>query len=82
MKAILLHAKQAMRGGRGIALLIFNSAARRGWVVNTTPQLLYLQQTDPVPLHRRLDGLGACLDGARKCCSHWGLKPIASHYTD
>jgi len=35
--AVLLHAKQALRGGRGMALPILNSAARKRWVVNTIP---------------------------------------------
>jgi NhaP-type Na+/H+ or K+/H+ antiporter len=31
----------AQRGSRGIALLIVDLVARRGWVVNTTPRPLY-----------------------------------------
>jgi hypothetical protein len=46
---VLLHAKQALRGGRGIALPIPSSAARSRWVVNTIPQLLYPQERDLVP---------------------------------
>jgi hypothetical protein len=32
------------RGGRGIALLILDLGARRGWVVSTTPRPLYPQE--------------------------------------
>src|SRR5215469_4623858 len=31
----------ALRGSRGIALLILNLSTRRGWVVSTTPRPLY-----------------------------------------
>jgi hypothetical protein len=31
----------AYRGSRGIALLILNLGARRGWVISTTPRPLY-----------------------------------------
>jgi hypothetical protein len=48
VKAVPLHAKQAQRGGRGIALPIINFGARRGWVVSATPQLLYPLERDPV----------------------------------
>jgi hypothetical protein len=41
-----LHAKQAQRGGRGIALLILDPGARRGWVASAMPQLLYFQEGD------------------------------------
>jgi hypothetical protein len=30
-------------GGRGIALLFLDLSARRGWVISTTPRLLYPQ---------------------------------------
>jgi len=40
----LLHAKQAQRGGRSIALSIIISVTRRGLVVSAMPQLLYLQE--------------------------------------
>jgi hypothetical protein len=32
---------RAQRGSRGIALLILNLGARRGWVVSTKPRSLY-----------------------------------------
>jgi hypothetical protein len=33
--------RRAQRGSRGIALLILDLSARKGWVVSTTPRLLY-----------------------------------------
>lgn len=39
-----MHAKQAQRGGRGIALLILDPGARKGWVVIVMLQLLYSQE--------------------------------------
>jgi len=41
-----LHAKQAQRAGRGIAVLILDPGARRGWVFIAMPQLLYSQEGD------------------------------------
>jgi hypothetical protein len=40
---------RAQRWSRGIALLILNLGARRGWVVSTTPRPFYLGK-DPVPI--------------------------------
>ena len=37
VKAVTLHARQAERGGRGIALPILNCSTRQGWVVSTMP---------------------------------------------
>jgi len=37
VKAVLLHAKQAQRGDRGIALPVLDPGSRRGWVVSATP---------------------------------------------
>jgi hypothetical protein len=39
----------AQRGSRGIALLILDLGARRGWVVSTTPRPVYPGK-DPVPI--------------------------------
>jgi hypothetical protein len=50
LKAILLHAKQAQRGGRGIALPILNLGARRERVVSIMPWLLHSWERDPVPV--------------------------------
>jgi hypothetical protein len=50
VKAVPLHAKQALRGGRGTALPILDLSARRRRVVNATPQLLYAHERDPVPI--------------------------------
>jgi hypothetical protein len=41
-----LHGEQAQKGGRGIAVLILDPGARRGWVVIAMPQLLYAQEGD------------------------------------
>jgi len=46
----LLHAKQAQRGGRCIALAMVDPSTTRALVVNATPWLLYPQQRDPVPI--------------------------------
>jgi hypothetical protein len=45
IKTLLQHAKQALRGGTGIALPILNSASRKRRVVNTTSHLLYPQKS-------------------------------------
>jgi hypothetical protein len=37
---------RAQRGSRGIALLILDFGARKGWMVRTTPQPLYPQERD------------------------------------
>jgi len=41
VKLVLLHAGQTHRGGRGIAVPIFNWVLEGGRVVSVTPQLLY-----------------------------------------
>ena len=46
--AVPLHAKQALSGGRGIALPILDLGVRRGWVVSTMPRLVYSMERDPV----------------------------------
>jgi len=46
----LLHAKQAQRGGRCIALAMVDPSATRESVVSAIPWLLYPQQRDPVPI--------------------------------
>jgi hypothetical protein len=35
---------RAQKGSRGIALVILNLGARRGWVVSTTPRPLYSRE--------------------------------------
>jgi hypothetical protein len=49
VKVILYRPPRAQRGSRGIALLILNLGARRGWVVSTTPRPVYPGK-DPVPI--------------------------------
>ena len=46
----------AQRVGRGIALLFHDRGTRRGWVVSSTPQLLFTPGKDQIPLYRRLGG--------------------------
>jgi hypothetical protein len=41
LKFTLGQATEAQRGSRGVTVLFFNLAARWGWVVIATPQLLY-----------------------------------------
>ena len=36
--------------GRGIALLLHDRGTRRGWVVSSTPRLLFTPGNDPVPI--------------------------------
>jgi hypothetical protein len=45
---VLLHAKKAQKGGRSIALPIPDPNTGTGWVFVTTPQWLYLEETDLV----------------------------------
>jgi hypothetical protein len=42
VKFTLQQVTKGPEGSRGIALIILNLGARRGWVVSTTPQPLYL----------------------------------------
>ena len=44
------HAKQVQRGGTGIGLPIPDPSTGRGRVVSTTPQPLYSQERDPIPI--------------------------------
>jgi hypothetical protein len=46
----MLCAKQAQRGGISTGLPILHPSARRGRVVSTTPQALYSQERDPIPI--------------------------------
>jgi hypothetical protein len=51
--------KQAQRVHGGIALAILNPDAKRGWVINSTPQTLHPRKRDPLPVCRRLGYLNA-----------------------
>ena len=41
---------KAQRGSRGLALLILDPDASWGWVVSTTPRLLYPREREPIPI--------------------------------
>jgi hypothetical protein len=41
---------KAQRAGRTTALPIHNLVAKRGWVVNAQPWLLYHQERDQIPI--------------------------------
>jgi len=56
IKAVLLHAKQALRGGTGMTLPILNSAARRRWWSTPSPSFFILRKETWYPLYRRLGG--------------------------
>lgn len=47
--SVQFHAEQAHRGGKGIAPLVLDPSARRGWVVSATRSQLYPRKGDPVP---------------------------------
>jgi hypothetical protein len=92
VKPVLLRAKQAQRGGRGMGLPILNLGAQRGWVVNATPRQLN-PRTSPPPGKRpgalctggRVS-LGWC-EVVRKILSQPGfeprtVQPVVSRYTD
>jgi hypothetical protein len=66
IKAVTLHATQAQRGGRGIALPILNPGARRWWVASSTPQSLYPWKETHYSLYRRLAGPWSRFGWARK----------------
>jgi len=54
VKAVLLHAKQAQRGDRGIALPVLDPGIRTGWVVSATLSDLPAKEETWYPLYRRL----------------------------
>jgi hypothetical protein len=50
MKFTLTQAMKAQRGVEVRLYSFFNLGTRWGWVVSATPQLLYLQDRDPIPV--------------------------------
>jgi hypothetical protein len=77
------QATKAQRGIRGIALLIRDLGARRGWVVSTTPRPLYPPGNTLYPLYRRLDGPQGRSGRVRKISpppgfDPWTVQPVAS----
>jgi len=63
---VLLHTKQAQRGGTSIVIVIFDRIVRRWWMLSTTPH------------PGGWVGLGAGLDGSGKSRHPWGLNPRSS----
>jgi hypothetical protein len=61
------------RGGvdRGVALLILDLCARRGWVVSTTPRPLYPRERPGTHCAGGWVGPRAGLDVCEKFCPHW-----------
>jgi len=47
---------KAQRESIGTALLILNISPKRGWVENATLRPLYLRETAPIPLQKRMGG--------------------------
>jgi hypothetical protein len=60
----------AQRGSRGIALLIVNLGARRGWVVSTTPRSLYPRERPGTHCTEGWVGPRAGLDVCEKSRPH------------
>jgi hypothetical protein len=69
-------AKQAQRGGRGTALLMFDPCARMVWVVSTVPYLLYTQERH-IGVHCTGGWLEVCGAVKRKY-----IHILHSHFTD
>jgi hypothetical protein len=74
-------------GRRGIALLILDLGGRRGWVVSTTPRLLYPPERPGTHCTGGWVGPRAGLDVCEKSRPHWDsipgdVQPVASRYTD
>jgi hypothetical protein len=66
---------RAQRGRRGIALLILDLSARRGWVVSTTPRPLYLWDKPGTHCTGGWVGPSAGLDVCEKSRPHWDSNP-------
>jgi len=79
-QSILLHAKQAKGGSRGLALPTLNPSTR--WRVSSSYNalLLYFPKKTWYPLGRWRVGLRASVDGSRKSCLHWGLNPAICNW--
>jgi hypothetical protein len=75
VKAVSLHAKQSQRGGRGIAVLMLASGARREWVVSAVPWPIDPRKETQYPLYRRLVVTWVC---SGKFFTHQCLNPKSS----
>jgi hypothetical protein len=58
-----------------------------GWMVNTTPQPLYLQKSDPVPIMQETGWAPGQSGWVQKISPPLGFDPrtvqsVANHYTD
>jgi hypothetical protein len=62
--------QRAQRGSRGIALLMLDLGARRGWVVSATPRPLYPQERPGTHCTGGWVGLRAGLDVCEKSFPH------------
>jgi hypothetical protein len=73
----------AQTRNRGTLYPFFNLGTRQGWVVNTTPQLLYPQKKKTQDAEW---APGPVLTGAENLApprvSPWTAQPIAKHYTN
>jgi hypothetical protein len=81
--------RRAQMWSRGIALLILDLGAGRGWVISTTPRLLYPQGRPGTNCTGGWVGCRAGLDVCEKSRPHRDfffdlrtVQPVASRYTD
>jgi hypothetical protein len=65
-----IRPRRAQKGSRGIALLILDLGARRGWVVSTTPRPLYPRETASTHCTGGWVGPRASLDVCEKSRPH------------
>ena len=80
-KAVLLHAKQAERGGRWLTPALQES------VVSAMPWLLYPQQRDPVPILQEAGWTSEQVCMGQENLAPLGYKPqtiqpVSSNYTN
>ena len=74
VKHVSFHAKQAQRGGRGIALPTLDPDTRKGWVISATLEPLYSRRRKPVPiLQEAAWAFGDGLIGAGKSRYNLGM---------
>jgi hypothetical protein len=78
VKFTVQQATKAQRGRRGIALLIHDFGARRGWVVSTMPQPLYAHERPGTHCTGGWVGTRASLDMCEKSRPHQDSIPRLS----
>ena len=86
-KVTLEETTKAHKGSSDIALLFFNLGAIWGWLVNATPQPLYLRGRPGTRCTGSWEGPRAGLNWCGKSLPHRGIdprtvQPVASRYTD